>query len=423
MGQWWKLYQPVSLQIAQQSWLGTKAELTSLCTEADKYGIKIICDIVSNHMGNQIKTDANSISDEVKTYQPALYNQSYFHSYTQDTSDGSVQAVVQGHVSKCPDLNTGNSTVQNYVLNLLKECIDCGVDGFRFDAAKHIETPSDGSYASQFWPTVTNGAKSYYKQKTGKDLFIYGEILNTCGPGRSFGNYTSYIGITDNKTGDRTLAAVNNGSASGAANSSYVTGQNASKVVLWAESHDTYMGDSGSGGISNTAGVDDSVIAKAWAIVAARSGSTALYFARPGDAIMGQAGTDATYKSVPVSEVNKFKNAMVGKGEKLGSSGNIAYVARGTEGVVLVNCAKNGGAVHRIRRHRQRQHRRFGYRGRLQEHLYSDRIQLCRELLVQHRYHQHAAQARECYLRYLLPRRFQPRDLYRHHRHQDRFRL
>ena len=41
-GQWWKLYQPVSMQIAEQSWLGTKAELTSLCAEADKYGIKIM---------------------------------------------------------------------------------------------------------------------------------------------------------------------------------------------------------------------------------------------------------------------------------------------------------------------------------------------------------------------------------------------
>ena len=28
--QWWKLYQPVSLSIAQSSWLGTKQELTDL---------------------------------------------------------------------------------------------------------------------------------------------------------------------------------------------------------------------------------------------------------------------------------------------------------------------------------------------------------------------------------------------------------
>ena len=53
-GQWSKLYQPVSLSIAQSSWLGTKQELTDLCTEADKYGIKIIVDIVANHMANNV---------------------------------------------------------------------------------------------------------------------------------------------------------------------------------------------------------------------------------------------------------------------------------------------------------------------------------------------------------------------------------
>ena len=33
---------------------------------------------------------------------------------------------------------------------LLKECIDAGIDGFRFDAAKHIETPEDPNFASSF---------------------------------------------------------------------------------------------------------------------------------------------------------------------------------------------------------------------------------------------------------------------------------
>ena len=51
-GQWWKLYQPISFHIAEESWLGTKDDLKSLCDEADKYGIKIICDIVSNHIAN-----------------------------------------------------------------------------------------------------------------------------------------------------------------------------------------------------------------------------------------------------------------------------------------------------------------------------------------------------------------------------------
>ena len=343
-GQWWKLYQPVSMHIAENSWLGTKADLTSLCQEADKYGIKIIADIVVNHMGNMLETDPNSVSDEVKTYEPTFYNNrsSYFHSYKGDANDGSVQAVVQGHVSACPDVNTGNSAVQSAVLNLLKECIDCGVDGFRFDAAKHIETSNDGSYASSFWNNTLGQAKTYYSQKNGgKSLFAYGEVLNTPGSGRSYGSYTSMMRVTDNKTGDSILNAVNSRNASGAAASSYNGGLSASNVVLWAESHDTFEGNAGSGGMTNTSGVPDANVIKAWALVASRLNAPALFFARPGEAFMGQASTNNMYKSTAVSEVNKFHNLSVGKSEKLGSSGSIAYVARGTDGVVLVNCGSS----------------------------------------------------------------------------------
>ncbi len=339
-GQWWKLYQPVSMSIAQKSWLGTKDELTALCAEADKYGIKIICDIVSNHFGNQIETDPNSLSSQVETYQPDFYEnrKTYFHSYTGDASDSSIQGVVQGHVSACPDLNTGDDNVQNAVVSLLKECIDCGVDGFRFDAAKHIETPNDGTYGSDYWPTITTAAEEYYTAKTGGNLYIYGEILNTCGTGRSYSSYTDYINVTDNRTGDAVLNAVVKGKASTAASSKYKSGVSASNAVLWAESHDTYEGTSGSAGISNTADVSDENIIKAWALVASRKDSTALYFARPGAALMGEAGTDTTYKSTAVSEINKFHNLFVGQSEKLGSSDDVAYVARGTSGIVLSNC-------------------------------------------------------------------------------------
>lgn len=339
-GQWWKLYQPISFHIAEESWLGTKDDLKSLCDEADKYGIKIICDIVSNHVANSDETKPNSVSNQVKKYEPDFYKnrKTLTRTYTGDANDSSVQAVVQGHVSKCPDLVTNSSEVQNYIINLLKECIDCGVDGFRFDAAKHIETEDDGAYASDYWKNVTSAASSYYTQKTGDNLYIYGEILNNCGAGRSYSSYTKYINVTDNRTGDAVLYNVSKGKASSAANASYKSGVAASNAVLWAESHDTYEGSSGSSGYSNTASVSDEDVAKAWAIVASRKDSTALFFARPGTALMGNVSTDTTYKSTVVSEVNKFHNLFVGQSEKLGSSGDVAYVARGTSGIVLSNC-------------------------------------------------------------------------------------
>lgn len=346
-GQWWKLYQPISFHIAEQSWLGTKDDLKSLCDEADKYGIKIICDIVSNHIANADETRPDSVSNQVKKYEPEFYKKrrTYTRTYKGDANDSSVQAVVQGHVSKCPDLVTNDTAVQGYIINLLKECIDCGVDGFRFDAAKHIETEDDGEYASDYWKNITTSASSYYTQKTGDDLYIYGEILNNCGADRSYSSYTKYINVTDNRTGDAVLYNVTKGKASTATNAKYKSGVAASNAVLWAESHDTYEGSSGSSGFPNTADVSDENVVKAWAIVASRKDSTALFFARPGTALMGGVSTDTTYKSTAVSEINKFHNLFVGQSEKLGSSGDIAYVARGTSGIVLSNCKGTNASV------------------------------------------------------------------------------
>ena len=346
-GQWWKLYQPISFHIAEESWLGTKDDLKSLCDEADKYGIKIICDIVSNHIANADEDRPETVSNQVKKYEPEFYKKrkTYTRTYTGDANDSSVQAVVQGHVSKCPDLVTNDTAVQGYIINLLKECIDCGVDGFRFDAAKHIETEDDGAYASDYWKNITTSASSYYTQKTGDDLYIYGEILNNCGADRSYSSYTKYINVTDNRTGDAVLYNVTRGKASTAANAKYKSGVAASNAVLWAESHDTYEGSSGSSGFLNTAGISDENVVKAWAIVASRKDSTALFFARPGTALMGNISTDSTYKSTAVSEINKFHNLFVGQSEKLGSSGDIAYVARGTSGIVLSNCNGTNASV------------------------------------------------------------------------------
>lgn len=346
-GQWWKLYQPISFHIAKESWLGTKDDLKSLCDEADKYGIKIICDIVSNHIANADEARPDSVSNQVKKYEPEFYKKrrTYTRTYKGDANDSSVQAVVQGHVSKCPDLVTNDTAVQTYIINLLKECIDCGVDGFRFDAAKHIETEDDGEYASDYWKNITTSASSYYTQKTGDDLYIYGEILNNCGADRSYSSYTKYINVTDNRTGDAVLYNVTRGKASTATNAKYKSGVAASNAVLWAESHDTYEGSSGSSGFSNTADVSDENVVKAWAIVASRKDSTALFFARPGTALMGGVSTDTTYKSTAVSEINKFHNLFVGQSEKLGSSGDIAYVARGTSGIVLSNCKGTNASV------------------------------------------------------------------------------
>ena len=355
-GQWWKFYQPVNLALAERSWVGTKADLTSLCNTAHQYGVKIICDVVTNHLGADDDLKYLQLAKDVKKYDTTLWNSTgkisgnpYFHQNgTGSTaSDANAVSVTQKVSSGCPDLNTANSTVQNKVISLLTECVNCGVDGFRFDAAKHIETPADSGVGdTSYWTNIINGANAAASKK-GKTLFYYGEVLNTPGGGRSIEGYTNLNGgkyrVTENVGSNAVRSAVKNGNASSAANLSYGVTKQAKSAVVWAESHDTYL-NSDDGNYS--AGISDENIVKTWALVAAHGVATPLFFARTNQAMkMGDHAVNTTYKSVAVSEVNKFHNKFAGKSEKTGSSGNFAYVARDNAGIVIVNVKGNASSV------------------------------------------------------------------------------
>ncbi len=326
-GQWWKLYQPLGFTVSDgNNWLGTRAELKSLCEKAEECGIKVIVDVVANHLANN-DTDGGTFDYINSAVEEDLKNPNYYHTNNIRFNENSRYNLTQYHLGM-PDLNTANSYVQTRTLNFLKDCVDLGVDGFRFDAAKHIELPNDSGCASDFWPVITDGIKEYTNNK----VFLYGEILGSAGT--KISNYTQYLNITDNHTGELALENAYFEKADELADGKYHKGAAASESVLWVESHDTYMGTSGSAYFQNTYNVDPEVLVRAWAIVGSRADSTALYFAHHAG-IMGKASTDTTWKSAAVTEVNKFKNFFNGTSERLSYSGKTTYNERGTSGVVI----------------------------------------------------------------------------------------
>ena len=239
---WYSFYQPVSFSIGTNSPLGTKEELKALCDEAERYGVAIIVDIVFNHMANvgdgHLEPDGTPIvSPEVERFEPEIYelrndaSNPTFHHNPHATGSGAItQYYAYGDL---PDLNTANPLVQQRCLSLLKECIDVGVDGFRFDAAKHIETPTDPQYASDFWPNVLGEAKTYYHNKTNEELIAYGEILNDVDGGRKESDYTAYMKITDNGyIADIATSSVQ-GDATKAANAKYTRSSGPSNIITW----------------------------------------------------------------------------------------------------------------------------------------------------------------------------------------------
>ena len=68
-GSWWVFYQPsnFTIETSSQNALGTKADFEAMCTEAHKYGIKVIVDAVLNHMANDgDNTISHTIPDDIK---------------------------------------------------------------------------------------------------------------------------------------------------------------------------------------------------------------------------------------------------------------------------------------------------------------------------------------------------------------------
>ena len=354
---WWAFYQPLSFTIADgdESPLGTKAELEAMCAEAETYGISVIADIVFNHMANISDDDKEAdgtpkVAPQVENYEPDIYAQRNnstnptFHHYAPSTGCGSETQVYP--YGGLPDLNTGNELVQERCYSLLKECIDVGIDGFRFDAAKHIETPDDPEYESNFWPETLGKAKTYYRGLTGKDLFAYGEILGKP-VGRSIDVYTKLMNVSEGSYGpdiERGLLALN---ATDIKNSSYGQSTSVSNMVSWLESHDSYLGETV---------LSDSYIGREWAVLANRKNSTCMFLARPETTKADSGQDNATvgiiydyfFRDEAVGAVNRFHNRFIGAEESQGVDGTIYFNERYSsedKGAIVLDTAKSSKII------------------------------------------------------------------------------
>ena len=339
---WWAFYQPLSFSIADNSPLGTKADLKKLCDEAEKKNISIIADIVFNHLANISDTELESdgtpkVSPEVEKYEPEIYalrnasgQEATFHHNPHAQGSGAITQVYS--YGGLPDLNTANPLVQQRSLDLLKECIDVGIDGFRFDAAKHIETPTDPEYSSDFWPNVLGVAKTYYKEKTGNDLYAYGEILNSPDGGRDISCYTSLMDVTD----DGYIANVFRGATlkkgDVMASANYSKTSSASNLVTWVDSHDSFDGN-----------YPQNYEARLYAVLASRKDSRPMYLARP-DKNTKQVATVANYffEGEVIAVSNRFHNEFVGANENLHGENSVFVNERYNDekcGAIIVDTA------------------------------------------------------------------------------------
>lgn len=305
---WYDVYRPYDYRFIENG-MGNEDDMRTLCDEAAKYGIKIIVDIVANH-GTGIDEPHDpwwDINGRMRWNTPPIdWSNRYDETHNELGGYG--------------DSNSADPEVQERTRQYVMQLKELGVKGLRWDAAKHIELPSEGT---EFWNVVLGVP----------GIWSYGEILGI--PAGENGaelmrEYASLMRVTDSGFDmyqeQNPLHWHNIGR---------------DRVVFWAESHDTY---SNAGGSSTFTAQDE--IDRRWALAASREGAAALYFSRPPtdnvrEITVGTKGS-THFTSREVSAVNHFHNAMIGEPEQFYNQDGFAAVYR-HKGVVIVK--QGGGAV------------------------------------------------------------------------------
>ncbi len=337
-GKWYYHFQPTDYTIGNYQ-LGTKDEFKSMCKKAEKLGIKVIVDVVANHT----TPTTGAINKKLLNAVGGMDN--LFHqNSSMDISDYSNRLQCTTYkMGGLPDINTENKAYQDYFIKFLNDCIDCGADGFRYDAAKHIglsDDPKDPkSTKNNFWDRVTT---EIHKAKS---IFNYGEVLQ--GNGDRIGDYVKKIGAcTASSYGGALRNSIVNNNLDSFVLDDLRVGDKPD-CVTWVESHDNYIND------GNWAAMGDEDVLTGWAVIAARAKGTPLFFDRPlGSSLEDQWGSmnrigasgDMFYKDKRVAALNFFRNAMVGENEKLinpNDDTTALEICRGDKGAVIVNTSND----------------------------------------------------------------------------------
>ncbi|MCH4860695.1 Ig-like domain-containing protein, partial [Bifidobacterium pseudolongum] len=318
---WYYVYQPSGTGIGNKV-IGTEAEIKAMTEEAHKHGIRIIADAVINHFTSDWNAVESGWKDRKNFHGDFdVCQKSKPEAIRGDAIDyGNRWQVTQCHLLGLLDLNTQSQDVADKMKDYLTRAVAAGVDGFRYDAAKHIELPDEFDTHSPYYDTILpNGAQ-----------YQYGEVLQG-DPGLNAAAYPAlfdkYSSNGGGNTGSNYGKSIRGAIRSGRMNASSLhdlqgTGVRDNQLVTWVESHDNYAN-----GDKESTGITADKIRMGWAIVASRAGGAPLFFNRPvgsggnnaqfsEQTQLGSAGDDE-WKHPEVVAVNKFRNAMEGAPENL----------------------------------------------------------------------------------------------------------
>jgi len=337
-GKWYYHYQPTDWKVGNYQ-LGSRESFKAMADSAMKYGVKIIVDVLPNHVAFDHKAVSPDLDRAVGGHNNLLHANGL--SPISDYNDR-LQCTTMA-MGGLPDVNTENPDFQYYYLQYVNDLVNLGARGFRYDTAKHIGLPSDPldprSERNNFWDVATGREAAKGLSLLMPDsLFIYGEVLQDKNVKEN--EYDEYFDMTASSYGHTLRAALEKEAFSNDL-LSWQHPADPSHLVTWVESHDTYAN------AHESASISDDAIRMGWVFLTARHDGTPLFFSRPagrspenywGNNRIGARGNDE-FKHPEVAAVNKFRRAMAGEPESISAfnNGAIVEVARGNKGIAMVN--------------------------------------------------------------------------------------
>jgi len=194
--------------------LGTNADMKALIAAAHQKGMKVFFDIITNHTADVIDYSEQQytyVSKKTSPYQdaggvpfddrdfvgsadfPALNKYSFpYTPVFKSTADATVkvpawlndpllyhnrgdstyagESATYGDFSGLDDLFTERREVVTGMENIYKAWVDFGIDGFRIDTVKHVNT--------EFWQQFSPAVLARAKQIGNPDFFMFGEVYD-----------------------------------------------------------------------------------------------------------------------------------------------------------------------------------------------------------------------------------------------------
>ncbi len=313
---WYFQYQPFDYVLEGN--LGNEQDLKNLIDAAHERGIKVIADVVFNHMANyRFYKDVAPFPEAYPLYPKKEYfrEAKCIADYNNPYEVENNWLCSPNDQEGLPDLRTDLPYVQQKQHEYMQKLMDMGIDGFRFDAVKHISV-EDLEKIVEVIP---------------EDKFYYGEAI-----GRNYDESMKYIPVFPKVTDFQLVNTLKDAFSYGGDLRSLVNPADSQRAlpgddaVTFARNHDTWA----PGQFDNWK-FDKNDLVLATAYVLARKEGTPLTLTFDAFEPTVVAGTKFHEKMIAEPQYYRNGNEIADSAD----SPNLLFIERGDKGLAIINKA------------------------------------------------------------------------------------